>query len=75
VTIPLTRDQWHKILNALKNESDSHYASMTNWLANCADKVLGSESARRYELAYKELDALYAYIERILIPPPEPAGE
>lgn len=72
-TITLTREQWCTILNAIKNEADQHYASMTQWLANCADKVMGSETARRYELAYKRLDELYAFIEKALAPPPTPA--
>ena len=73
VTITLTRDQWHGILTAVQNDADRHYASMTNWLTNCADKVHGSETARSYELAYKRLDELYAVIDRVLAPPPTPA--
>lgn len=71
VDIPLTREQWHKVLKSLENDANQHHASMTQWLANCVDRVFGSETARRYELAYTELDALHAYIEKILIPTPE----
>lgn len=79
VVIPLTRDQWAKVLNSLKNDADRHYASMTWWLNFCDNPRAGAETAARYELAYKELDALHATIEKIIMEPwtpkPAPADE
>lgn len=75
VTIPLTRDQWHKILTAVQNDASQHYCTMVQWLTNCADKAFGAETAARYERAYKEMDALATYIDKILTEPwtPKPS--
>lgn len=79
VTIPLTRDQWHKVTAAIQNDADRFHASMTWWLNFCDNPKMGAETARRYELGYKELDELRAAIENILLEPwapkPAPANE
>lgn len=72
VTIPLTRDQWGKVTNSLKNDADRDHAFMTNWLGVCVNKEFAAETAARYERAYKELDALRAAIEKVLHEPWEP---
>ena len=75
VTIPLTRDQWAKVTNSLKNDADSFHARMVNWLGVCVNKEFAAETAARYERAYKELDALRAAIEKILHEPWEPTPD
>ena len=75
VTITLTRREWDKVLTSLQNDADRNYAFMTNWLGVCNDKEFGQQTAARYEQAYKELDALHAAIEKIVMEPwtPKPA--
>ena len=79
VVIPLTRDQWAKVLCSLKNDADRAHASMIWWLNSCDSPQMGAETAARYERAYKELDALHAAIEKITTEPwtpkPPPADE
>lgn len=69
VTIPLTRDQWHKVTTAIQNDADRDHAFMTNWLGVCVNKEFAAETAARYERNYKELDALRAAIEKVLYEP------
>lgn len=75
VTITLTRDQWHKITNSLKNDADRAHAFATQFMANCVCREFAEETIERYVRNYEALDALRAEIEKITMEPWMPKKE
>ena len=69
VTITLTRDQWNRVTNSLKNEADQSHAFATQFMANCVSRELAEETVARYVRNYEALDALRAEIEKITMEP------
>lgn len=69
VTISLTRDQWGKITNALKNDADAFY-NRSLWVAQTYDDPKwGQEIADGARKESELLDELRSSIEKILLEP------
>ena len=75
VTITLTREQWHKITNSLRNDADQAHAFATQFREICDSKEFAEETAARYVRNYEALYALRAEIEKIIIEPWLPKKE
>lgn len=69
VVIPLTREQWNKVTNSLKNDADAFYnRSLWGW-QGYVDPKCGQEIADKYKKESQILDELRNSIEKILVEP------
>lgn len=69
VTITLTRDQWNKVANSLKNDADAFYARSLCVAQAYDDPKWGQEIADRTRKESEMLDELRSSIEKILVEP------
>ena len=69
VTITLTRDQWNKVTNSLKNDADAFYARSLWCWQGYVDPKCGQEIADQYKKESQILDELRSSIEKILVEP------
>lgn len=69
VTITLTREQWNKVTNSLKNDADAFYARSLWCGQGYVDQGCGQEIADKYKKESQILDELRNSIEKILVEP------
>jgi hypothetical protein len=70
LTITLPMEDWGTVQHYLQYGKDYHTAKKWEWLTNCKDKRMATETAAGHERAAAEAERLCKIIEDVLYPAP-----